>query len=385
MISAFGNLMLVICATIVMYNEVKADDLVTFGGQYKFKDLDLEKLRSQWSDYKVTYYKVKGGGFHVEATIGSKTHDPKFDVFQQRARLVNMYNQIGKAKGWKFTTTTNEFSTETNAEFVKKRCGFDSRADDLEKSVTDKTSGTQSKKKPYSKRGDPDPVVPDSIDWSDSALYNAVSPVKSQLSCGCCYAFAAIGALESHWIIYGGGKKTQLSEQQLVDCSKAFGTNHCTSGTVNQCYRYIKDLGGINSMKDYPFNISRTDFQCRYKQDAPGQAKVYGYGKVKRDDEEDMKRVVGTIGPVATAMNATLDTFILYKSGIYNDERCGEGLDHGVVIVGYGTENGVDYWKVKNSCGNRWGDKGYFKILRGKKLCSIARSASYPIVVPPNE
>merc|ERR1719446_77231 len=86
--------------------------------------------------------------------------------------------------------------------------------------------------------------------------------------------------------------------------------------------------------------------------------------------------------PVSIAVEADKRVFQSYKSGIMTGD-CGTKLDHGILAVGYGTENGQDYWKVKNSWGAVWGDEGYVKLLRGKKgagECGLLSQPSYPVV-----
>merc|ERR1719502_2254012 len=87
-----------------------------------------------------------------------------------------------------------------------------------------------------------------------------------------------------------------------------------------------------------------------------------------------------TKGPVSVAIEADKQAFQLYKSGVFTSATCGTKLDHGVLVVGYGTDSEADmpYWKVKNSWGASWGDQGYIRIESGKNLCGITLSASYP-------
>jgi cathepsin L len=92
-----------------------------------------------------------------------------------------------------------------------------------------------------------------------------------------------------------------------------------------------------------------------------------------------IRDAVATIGPVAAAIYAS-KTFLLYKSGIYNEANCPTSVNHAVLIVGYGTENGVDYWLVKNSWGTGWGEAGFFRLARGSNKCGIASYATYPVV-----
>jgi len=108
---------------------------------------------------------------------------------------------------------------------------------------------------------------------------------------------------------------------------------------------------------------------------------VTGYKDVSPDSESAMMSAVSQ-QPVSIAIEADKSVFQLYKSGVLQSS-CGSSLDHGVLLVGYGTEDGTDYWKVKNSWGSSWGDAGYVKLLRGKGgsgECGLLKQASYPVV-----
>ncbi len=98
----------------------------------------------------------------------------------------------------------------------------------------------------------------------------------------------------------------------------------------------------------------------------------------------DLKEAV-SIGPVSIAIEADTKEFQLYTSGVLTGDSCGTNLDHGVLIVGYGVENNIEYWLVKNSWGPSWGDQGYIKIERSDStddpgVCGIAMQPSYPNV-----
>jgi len=98
---------------------------------------------------------------------------------------------------------------------------------------------------------------------------------------------------------------------------------------------------------------------------------------VKQGDESDLMSAVN-IGPVSIAIEADQSGFQFYSGGVFSG-TCGKNLDHGVLLVGYGSDGGKDYWKVKNSWGSSWGEEGYINLVRGKDQCGLADSASYPI------
>ncbi|CAH1391952.1 unnamed protein product [Nezara viridula] len=216
-----------------------------------------------------------------------------------------------------------------------------------------------------------------SIDWRQSG---AVTPVKNQGHCGSCWAFSSTGAIEGQ-LFRKTGKLVSLSEQQLVDCSGSYGNAGCNGGLMDYSFKYLEHVAGLEKESSYPYEgIQR---RCRYSQSkvVPG-TKVRAYTDIRRYDDEALKSAVATVGPISIAVSAGNLHFMHYGGGVFNGDTCSPGrLDHGILLVGYGSENGKDFWLVKNSWGPSWGEKGFMRLTRSvKNACGISTQASYPIL-----
>merc|ERR1712048_346831 len=203
-------------------------------------------------------------------------------------------------------------------------------------------------------------TLPDSVDWE---ARGAVTPVKNQGQCGSCWAFSTTGALEGAYEV-ATGKLVSVSEQQLVDCAGSFGEQGCNGGLMDGGFQYAEQ----NAMcTEESYAYAGKGGSCKAGTCTIGIPKgmVTGFKDVSTDSKQDLMSAV-TLGPVSIAIEADKPVFQLYQGGVLSG-MCGAQLDHGVLVVGYGTDpTGGDYWKVKNSWGQSWGMKGYVLLKRGK-------------------
>lgn len=223
-------------------------------------------------------------------------------------------------------------------------------------------------------------TLPASVDWTATG---AVTPVKNQGQCGSCWAFSSTGSLEGAYQI-ATGKAVSLSEQQLVDCAGKFGEQGCNGGLMDGAFQYAEQ----NAMcTEASYAYTGKGGTCKASSCTAGVPKgaVTGFKDVSTDSKESLMSAVAQ-QPVSIAIEADKMVFQLYKGGVLSG-MCGAQLDHGVLVVGYGTDaTGGDYWKVKNSWGPSWGMEGYVLLKRGKGgsgECGILTQPSYPVVAKP--
>jgi len=278
------------------------------------------------------------------------------------------------AKNLTYSLGHNQFSAMDQNDF-RTYLGYNSIEEKEEKIYFESES--------YNLRGS----LPESINWVE---LGGVTPVKDQGKCGSCWSFSTTGALEGAYF-KKYGELTSFSEQQLVSCdnlknAENRGHDHgCNGGLMDNAFQWIEGNGGLCSENDYPYVSGDGAVDaCETKCSPVHGSKIVEFVDVKPSDDVAMMNAISK-QPVSIAIEADQREFQLYKSGIFTG-ACGTKLDHGVLVVGYGSLDGNDYYLVKNSWAESWGDAGYIKLGRGSKYnngdgqCGILLQGSYPVV-----
>lgn len=289
--------------------------------------------------------------------------EERFQVFRKNLRHIIMHNLDHTQN---FTMGINQFTDLTPEEF-KTNYVHNGKRNPLGGFGCKQFSSSSSN-------------IPTGIDWRNKG---AVTSVKDQGQCGSCWTFSATGAIEGAWAI-SKGQLIDLSEQQLVDCATGmtYGSHGCNGGQMDGAFKYVITNGQC-LLSSYPYTsgVTKTGGNC---QKCSAVVQINSCSDVPSNNQVLLASAVAQ-QPVAIAIEADTRYFQSYSNGILTSTSCGTNLDHGVLIVGYGTENGQDYWLVKNSWGTSWGMQGYVKIARSKStndpgICGIAMQPSFPSV-----
>ena len=287
----------------------------------------------------------------------------RFEVFRNNLRTIVLHNLDSRQN---FTMGINQFTDLTSQEFKEL---YLSGYKPLQ------SFGCNS----FASHGS---NLPDSFDWTSKGVVNGV---RDQGQCGSCWAFATTANAESVWAI-SSGKLLDMSEEYLVDCATGTGYFNmgCNGGNPDSAFKYMIKNGQCTEAS-YPYTSGTTKTAGPCQKCTSAGVSFSACSDVAPNDQLALKAAVSK-QPVVIAIEADTRYFQSYASGILTDAtKCGTNLDHAVEIVGYGTENGIDYWKVRNSWGTTWGQNGYVLIQRSSStndigVCGIAAQPSFIIV-----
>jgi len=308
---------------------------------------------AKWNEFKRTYGK---------SYATAEEENRRFNIFIENQRYIDQHNQEFKAGKHTFTVGVNKFADMTNKEFTSRMNGYRM------------PSGGRPAAPVYQKPAVEN--IPDSVDWRTQGY---VTEVKDQGQCGACWAFGVTGGLEGQHK-KKTGQLVSLSEQNLVDCGGKEGLSGCNGGNNEQAFKFIKDEGGVDTEASYPYTAK--DGNCKFNTSNIGATDT-GYVILPDGDEDAFTSAIANIGPISVGIDASHPSFQAYTGGVYYEPACSSTQrDHSVLTVGYGaTDDGTQYYIVKNSWGPGWGEQGYIRMARNRDdNCGIASDGSYPTV-----
>ncbi|KAL7085950.1 hypothetical protein ACP275_14G308700 [Erythranthe tilingii] len=291
----------------------------------------------------------------------------RLNVFHENYKYVNQHNANANSS---YTLSVNAFADLTNHEFRANYLG-------LSPSKSDSVIRLNSRRSAAAIDGDnliKESEIPSSLDWRNKG---AVTAVKDQGSCGACWSFSATGAVEGINQIKTGSL-VSLSEQELIDCDKSYNDG-CNGGLMDYAYDFIIKNKGIDTEEDYSYKGRGAT--CDKTKMNKHVVNIDSYVDIPEKDEKKLLQAVAS-QPTSVGICGSDSSFQLYSGGIFTGP-CSTSLDHAVLIVGYDSKDGKDYWIIKNSWGKSWGIKGYMHMVRNsgseEGVCGINTLASYPV------
>ncbi|CAG2209710.1 CTSL [Mytilus edulis] len=299
------------------------------------------RLDNEWELYKKSYNKIYAdNNEEIQRRV----------IWEDNVRFIEHHNMAADHGEHTYWLGINHFADMSEKEVTRKMKGY-KRSHDVIKdgSLYLPPNNVQ---------------VPDEVDWRQKGY---VTPVKDQGQCGSCWSFSSTGAL--------GGSTFQENRTIGFFIRTEPCNGGCNGGFVFRAYQYVKDNNGIDTESSYPYEARNAS--CRFKKSDVG-ATVTGIKIIKKGDEEALKSAVATVGPISIAIDADRK-FHLYKNGVFDEPECNSTFtDHAVLIVGYGVENGQDYWLVKN----RFGSYRDLSCLVLDRLCIViiqVKKRLYPV------
>ena len=244
----------------------------------------------------------------------------------------------------------------------------------------------------------PRSAFPPNFDWRTVNGSNALTPMRNHHTfphyCGGCYAMASTSTFSDRLKIMRGpgAEDVLLSAQMVVDCVRTEHSHGCLGGNANDVFQYMQRKG-MTDESCKPF-ISREEpcefigactvcsptppFNCTA---APKSTYRRYYAKEHGlvSGELDMMSEIFERGPIECMM-ATPKVFEKYTGGIMCDDTNDTAISHDVEIVGWGRENGTEYWLARNSWGTAYGEEGFFRVCRGTNNMGIESACAW--VVP---
>lgn len=317
---------------------------------------DPAKQRMLWDDFKTKFDRTYESS-DVEAA--------RFSIFVDNLKLIDERNaaETGTAKHG-----VSPFADLTSAEFQRSFLNHDP----VKAARNQKRGRGGDFAASLALRRDSDLV-----DWT--GIYT--TPVKYQGFCGSCWAFSAVEQIESDYLRTGGNSSIWeptpdkgLSVQQPTSCVEypKPGVGGCNGGWTENVFEYAE--AGLETDFDYPYTSS-TGGTPKACQADPAKAvlKTIGYTRVSSspEDEEAMAAYVQATGPLSVCVDAS--EWGTYTGGVLS--TCGTAVDHCVQAVGIDTADG--YWKVRNSWGTAWGERGFIRVQYGNNTCNITSDSNF--------
>jgi len=300
----------------------------------------------EWEDFKAKFGRFYNGD----------EDDKRHAIFDANMEFIQTEN----AKGHSYVLGVTQFADVTAEEFTSTYLGYKQDESDLPAVEAIKYDG----------------VLADSLDWREQGV---ITPVKDQGQCGSCWAFSTTGALEGGYALATGTAPVALAEQQFVDCA-GFPNLGCNGGNMKFGLRYAKDHD-ICGEASYAYEAKGGSCRtagCDVALASGTVTAVTGLsGVLSKASDDDLMGALQN-QPISIAVEADQTIFHHYVSGVVTGD-CGSKTDHGVLLVGYGTDGSDDYWLVKNSWAADWGEAGYIRLVRGKNQCGINSGPNYPV------